>query len=250
MKTLFQFLVFVPFLLFITNCGESFRAQEASSQNLQGDSSQGDYFSDNGFRAPLASLDQDRQIALSYQSELQGQEHQTMNLTQAIQAVDVALVPGASQGNTGIVGRIHFSCEQVVNFQAQVAPQMLQSRQRLNLTSDTPQVSMRVQCVDIGCNELVVAVRRQSGGLVGTVLVGMAANLRQQNAVTYFSRNVNHRPYFATFSSGAQYRQANACSDLPLGDNGSATDRILDLVQEEATNYLVDEARDFLQGLF
>ena len=153
-------------------------------------------------------------------------------------------------GHTRIVGRVHFSCDQVVNFEAQVAPQMLQSQQRLNLSSDSPQVSMRVQCVDSGCSELVVAIRRQSGGLVGTVLVGMAANLQQQNAVSYFSRNVNYRPYLATFSSGAQFRQQFACPALPVDDNRSVKDRILDLVQEEATNYLVDEARDFLRDLF
>lgn len=250
MKTPARILVCLPFVLLLTNCGESFRAQSSISQNIQGDRSQVDIFNDNGFRAPLTSTDRDRQIALSYQSELQGQEHQTLNLTQAIQALDLALVPGSSQDNTGLIGRVHFSCDQIVNFQTQVTPQMLQSQQRLNLTSDSPEVSLRIQCVDSGCNELVVAIRRQSGGLVGTVLVGMAANLQQQNSVTYFSRNVNHRPYFATFHSGAQYRQQNNCPVLMSEDERSVTDRILDVVQEESTQYLVDEARDFLESLF
>ncbi len=250
MKTPVRILVFLTLAMFTTHCGESFRAQNSNSQNTLGDSSQVDYFNDNDFRAPLTSSDRDRQIAISYQSELEGKEQQTMNLTQSIQALDLALVPGSSQGATGVIGRIHFSCDKIVNFQTQVTPQMLLSQQRLNLTSDSPDVTVRMQCVDSICNELVVAIRRQSSGLVGTVLVGMAANLKQQNSITYLSRTASHTPYFAAFQSGALYRQLNNCPALSSEDNQSVTDRILNVVQEEASEYLIDEARDFLESLF
>lgn len=251
MKTMFWILT----ALVLSHCGEPFRAQEMSSQDLQPNSSQGQqtYFNQEGFRIPIPTQNNhtsaDEDILRRYGQLLEGREAQTQALTQEIQAFDFIIAPQSSS-QVQIQARVHFSCSNRVEFQGEASLQGLLSNDGVEVNSNSSNMSMRAHCADQSCRQMVVSLSRQSEQGLATVLIGLAANTQQSTGVGYMSRQVAHTPYFAHFHSGAHFQQMNNCTNNQDSSSESPVNQLFGVIQERATDYIVDQANNFLQMLF
>lgn len=233
-------IVLVFSFLLLTGCGEAFRANEFESI---GSTTETENFAPNGFRNGNTHVDIDQQILSEYAEEFNGSLGQTVSLTNSIKAVDFNMT-GGSNSTLKLEAQIAFSCDKRLKFSGNVASERLQTGGVISLRGEKNSHSIRVQCTDASCRDIVMAIAQHAGGF-GTVLVGMSVNSKVENTLVYLSRNVAYKPYFATFPSGSAYYQANKCSSR----GGSVKDKVLDVIQEEVTDYLIKEAEDVLNGL-
>jgi hypothetical protein len=229
-------------LVLLSSCGEAFRSEESTLN-----SNTNNHTIDNGFRNSQTSVSVDEQILNSYASELSGADAQTRAIINVIRAFDFAITPSLTPGLVSLESKITFSCDNRLIFKRDVTLAQFQSAQVINLGLNG-QYSVRVQCTNSTCNEIVAAIRLNDNFNNGTVLVGMAVNSNVNNSLVYLSRNVNlSSQYFAVFSSSSAFAQINSC---PAVSNPSVTDRIMGIIQERATDRIISEAEKLLTRWF
>lgn len=225
-------------LVAFSGCGESFRGQQNSSEEVSGS------FTSDGFRRSETQVGVDYDIYLSYENELRGKQTQTLTLSRTIQAFDFFVSPGASADQVELNALITLNCEDSKEFSRSILSSDLQAGRRIHLGT-VEGYSVRIQCTDPSCNELVAGV--SSAALEATVLTGLSVTAPINNNLVFMSRRVDISPYFVTFISGSIYRERNSCPD-DLSD-GSLLDRIEDLARQEINDFLIEESRDWLQDL-
>ncbi len=246
MKTLKSFFTSLVVLLAVTGCGESFKGQSLNSENTTSPVTNNQpVFGDNGFRNSFTDLNVDRQAALLYQAEQQGKESQTVSLTNSIRAFDFAMTVDSTNTQYKLDSRITLGCNNFIDFSRTVTLADLQSLRPVD-TGTVQGHSVRIQCTNVACTEVIAAVSRHGGLFEGTVLVGLAANTRNNNVLNYVGRNVNYTPYFATFTNAAVFSQNNNCPAPPQ----SIRDQIFGAVTERVNEVVIRETIGFLEDLF
>jgi hypothetical protein len=246
---------YISVLFYFIGCGESFRAGEVQFE--QGSQAQvlsentDPWLSDSNL-FPHTQQRSENYMAIfrEHQTQLLGMEQWTAELIMSLRALDLSMTstPGSLMN---FQATVHMSCEQRIHFSAALDRGSLQAGQTVHFNSQSQDLSLRLKCVDSVCQEVVLIVSRHRG-IPGTVLVAMGANMQEGQAVSYLSRHVDIRPYYSTFHSGPFYRQQNQCGDLQetTTDDRSLRERIVDRVQEEATDFLMDQANRFLRRIF
>lgn len=263
MRPLIKTILWIGAALTLSHCGEAFRATEfsARSQQLGNNSSQTqNHFTQDGFRLNTPSWQQDQtqqvqdldlEILRRYSQHLQGRESQTQSLSQEIQAFDFVIAPETST-QVQIRARVHFSCSNQVEFQGSATLQQLLSSHGAELSASAANMNLRAHCLDQSCRQMVASISRQGEQGLATVLVGLAANSQEGTSIGYMSRQVPHQPYFAAYHSGAHFQQVNNCQVQQQNNNSSQdpVNRLFGFIQETATDFIVDQATNFLQTLF
>lgn len=241
MKTLF---VSMTLLLFV-GCGEGFRAQGNQLQSNGGDAEFYNNQGSGGFNTP----DLDKEILLTYETDLNGHEFQTQNLTRNIGAFDMVLTSDGNQ-NFNLKARIAVSCNEYYEINRVINQNIMTSRQRVDLGSGGP-FDVEVRCTTGSCQKLVAAIHKVSGANQGTVLVGLTVGGQQQGQILFVSRSVNYQPYFASFINVQTYQQTRSCT-LSNGNQQptSIKEALTDAAKEAATEALQNWVDDTLERIF
>ena len=222
METIKRIGILLVTLAFVVGCGESFRAQELSSSNQN-----------------------TNDLFIQVGADVGGEASpQVQALKNNIRAFDNNVTANSSTGSYDIAARITFSCQSRLDFAKTVSSSELLSRQEINLGVQQSHI-VKVQCINADCSRVLASISTD-GTMEGTLFVGMAVNSQVENTLVYLSQNVSSYPNFATFQSGSYYHSINSCP-APQEET-SIMDQIVDVIQEEATEFIVKEAEDLLKG--
>lgn len=229
--------VLVMFL--VLGCGEGFRSQQSSNNSDQttgGFFDEGDEFFDGE-----TATSKDLAIRNTYSTELDGKENATLQLAATVKALDVNFNLVKSDDSVFRVNAlITFGCKNSILIDKNIKKNSLHTMERVSL-GEKKGYSVRLQCTDVQCGELVAAISKENGFFPQTVLVGMKAATIKNDTLVYVSRNVNVPVYFAAYSNGGYYKQTNGCS---MGTGNALIDSIInygagksvDLITEGAGN--------------
>ncbi len=231
-----QFLLSITMMVFLTSgCGEGFRATELASSDGGQDSA---FFDSEGNRRSFTDLDVDREILMSYSSELDNKEDATTRLGFIIRAFDMILSTD-SNNNFNFQARLALGCNDAEFFDVAVTQQQMQTMQVINMGRQGD-YEVEFRCTTGGCDELVAGIRKFKGNDQGLVLTGLAVGGQREGEILYVSRSVDFAPYFAAFDRIQNFEQQNSCSITPAEEERSWKEQLTDRLAEEATDRLKD----------
>lgn len=257
-KTFKGIILFFALTLVVSGCGESFRKVAFSpTENSEAQvSSQRDFSN---------SLTIERMILFNYRDEMQGREFQIRQLASLIKAFDLFIrIDDRSKGEMSIATRIVLGCGSAVSFGEQITKDELAKGRRVFVGRDR-HFSVRIQCSNADCSEVVAAVSRLGGNNAATILIPLVYDRVSGSIIHYVGRNLELKPYYQAYHTARHYGGVNQCSfdDLPgfssdgndsNGDSSSFFERLLstnpddllDLVLSEGGDYLKDNWKDLL----
>lgn len=224
LKNVFTILISLSCLL---GCGEAFRSHtEVNDSNSQIDREKwSDDWSDELVEGDTP-YSTDHAIYLKYENEMrETDEARAKALANDIEAFDVNFETNPNDTSTYKVSSvITLSCSNVKVVSSIFKRTDLRKMKTVAVGSQGG-YSVRLQCTDTNCDELVAIVSGGDGFSEATILVGMeAAGVVDSN--TYFknddndggkvrvykSRFVNHK-FFAGYAPGVYFRKENKCTN-------------------------------------
>ncbi len=243
-----RFLTLMILIAGLGACGEGFRGQSSLDSFQDRDS---EYFDSQGNRRSFTQNNVDQEILRDYANELQGRESATRNMSDEIRAFDLSLTADSNQ-NFSMLARIVVDCDDAYEIESRINRSQLQAMQSIILGDDGP-YEVEVRCTSGSCQELVAVIRKISGSNRGTVLVGLAVGGQSEGEILYVSRQVDHEPYFASYTNIPNFESRNSCS---IGNGGSSsigdilTDRAVEVGQELLESWWEQKGDELIDSLF